>query len=92
MAPLSKYTYSIFDSNPHMSGGTTWPDHDDNEIAAESDDEAVDAVRDILETEAAGLDAADGYDVGQAIHALVWDADGLIVGDLRHMLTADDLA
>jgi hypothetical protein len=88
---VSIYTYTIFDANPNTSSGTAWPSHEDIEIEAESDAEALGAVRDVMSTEAAGLNASDGYDVGQRLYALVWDADTVIVGEPTYELTAEDL-
>lgn len=86
-----KYTYTIFDASPQSSSGTEWPTHTDMTIEADDDDEAIDEVRDVMSTEAAGLRPADGYEVGEAIHAIVWDADGTIVGQPTYELTKDDL-
>jgi hypothetical protein len=88
---MTNYTYTIFDASPHASSGTQWPSHTDVEIEADTDQEAVDAVRDVMDVEAAGLSTDDGYEVGQLIHALVWSEDGTIVGDIRYALTAADL-
>lgn len=88
---MSTYTYSIFDANPHSSSGTVWPSHDDVEIDAESDDEAIEAVLDVMSIEARGLNPQDGYDVGQRIYAIVWDGDTIIVGEPTYELTAEDL-
>jgi hypothetical protein len=88
---VTTYTYTLFDAHPNSSSGTAWPSHEDIAIEAESDDEAIEAVRDVMSIEAAGLDTADGYDVGQRLYALVWDADSMIVGDPTYELTAEDL-
>jgi hypothetical protein len=48
-------------------------------------------VREILESCAADCNLSDGYTVGQTLHALVWDADGTIVGEPKYVLTAEDL-
>ncbi len=88
---MAKYTYTIFDANPNDSSGTAWPDHDDVEIESDSDDEAIETVRATMSVEAAGLNASDGYDVGQRLYALVWDADEIIVGEPTYELTAEDL-
>jgi hypothetical protein len=85
------YTYTIYDSGPHSSSGTAWPTHEDIEIEAGSDEEAIEAVRDIMSTEAAGLNPTDGYDVGQRLYACVWDSDQVIVGEPTYTLTDDDL-
>jgi hypothetical protein len=86
----TSYTYSIFDSDPAASGNA-WDAHDSVEIEAESDEDALAQVRDILEIEAAGLSTADGYAVGQRLYATVWGPDETIVGQPTHELTAEDL-
>ena len=55
------YTYTIFDADPSASSGTAWPTHQDIEIEAASDEDALEAVRDVMSIESAGLSAADGY-------------------------------
>lgn len=85
------YTYTIFDADPNASSGTAWPTHTDVEIAADTDAEAIDAVRDAMEIEAAGLSAADGYEVGQRLYAIVWSEDGTIVGMPTYTLTDEDV-
>lgn len=88
---MSKYTYTIYDANPHTSSGTAWPTHQEVEIEAESDEDVLSEVEEIMETEAAGLSSADGYDVGQHLYALVWDSADIIVGQLTYALTTEDL-
>ncbi len=88
---MSKFTYTIFDANPNTSSGTAWDTHTDVEIEADSDQEAIDEVRDVMSIESSGLNAEDGYDVGQELHALVWDADETIVGTPTYEITADDM-
>lgn len=83
---MASYTYTIFDANPQSSSGTAWPSHQDVEI-----DEAVEAVREVMETEASGLSPDDGYDIGQRLYAIVWDSDEVIVGGPTYVLTAEDL-
>lgn len=85
------YQYTIFDADPDSSSGTQWTSHADIELEADSDEAAVAAVRDLLETEAAGLSEIDEYEVGQRIYALIWTPDGT-VEKISHELTADDLA
>lgn len=85
------FTYTIFDADPNQSGGTEWPTHSNLELEADSDDEAIEAVRDVMSTEAAGLNTSDGYDVGDKLHALIWDAAGTIIGTPTYELTAEDL-
>jgi hypothetical protein len=89
---VSAYTYTVFDGNPAASGGTAWPSHEDRQIDADSDREVLDMVLDIMSTEAAGLSVADGYDVGDRLYAIVWDADAIIVGEPTYALTAEDLS
>lgn len=88
---MATYTYTIFDANPASSSGGAWPSHEDTEIDADSAEDATSAVRAVLETQAAGLSASDGYDVGQRLYAVVWDADETIVGQPTYELTAEDL-
>jgi hypothetical protein len=88
---MAIYTYTIFDANPNSSSGTEWPTHDDIQIEADSDEEVTAEVRDVMSVEAAGLNTSDGYEVGDVLHALVWDADGTIVGTPTYELTAEDL-
>ena len=87
---MSEYTYSIFDSDPNVNG-SAWPTHDEIDLEAESDEEAVSEVQNILEIKAAGLYACDGYGVGDTLYAIVWDVDGLIVGEPTYDLTYEDL-
>lgn len=88
---MTTYTYTIFDANPNSSSGTAWPSHEDLEIEADSDADVIDAVRDVMSVEAAGLNEADGYDVGQKLYAIVWDADTIIVGEPTYEITAEDM-
>lgn len=88
---MATYTYTIFDADPGVSGPTQWSDHEDVEVEADSDSEAAAHVSAILETEAAGLNPSDGYEVGQTIYALVWGDDGAVVRKLSYEITADDL-
>lgn len=85
------YTYTIFDADPSTSGPRAWNAHSDIEVEASSDDDAISQVRDILRRAGAGLDAADGYEAGQQIFALVWTSDGGVVEKLAYTLTADDV-
>lgn len=88
---MADYTYTIFDANPNTSSGTAWPTHQDLDIEAESDEEALAAVRDVMSTEAAALNTEDGYQVGQLLYAIVWDENTVIVGEPTYELTAGDL-
>lgn len=86
-----QYTYSIFDSSPQESGDAAWPTHDGVKLDADSPEEAIEDVRDAMSVEAAGLNPSDGYSPGECIHAIVWDADGAIVGQPTYELTHEDL-
>lgn len=88
---MATHTYTIFDANPNTSGSCAWPSHDDVEIDADSDYEAEVFVRSVMEAEAAGLSTDDGYDVGDRLYAIVWDSDGVIVGEPTYEITADDI-
>lgn len=85
-----RYTYSIFDSHPSKAS-PAWPMHDQVEIEAEDDQAALAAVRNTLRVEAAGLNPADGYAVGDRIWAEVWDADEICIGPVSYVLKAADL-
>lgn len=85
------FTYTIFDADPHQVSGSAWTSHMDRDIEADSDADALDEVRDTMSIEAAGLSPADGYQVGQTLYALVWDADGVLVGEPRYEITEEDL-
>lgn len=95
---VATYTYSIYDSDPNVSGGTVWPTHEGAKIEIKADDDempnevAVRRVRRIMRREAAGLSTADGYEAGQKLYALVWDSEGLLVGSPTYELTEDDLS
>ena len=85
-----RYGYIIYDADP-ASGVNPWPSHAGATLEADSDDDAVECVRDALDVCAAVCDSADGYEAGDVLHAIVWDTDGRIVGTLRRVLTAEDL-
>lgn len=85
------FTYTIFDASPHVSSGTAWDTHTEESIEADSIEDAIQEVGDVLEIEAAGLSTADGYEAGQRLYALVWDEDGVIVGEPTYALTEEDL-
>jgi hypothetical protein len=87
---MTTYTYTIFDADPQSSSGTAWPDHTDIELEADDDSTAADAVRDAMEIEAAGL-SSDDYAVGDTLHAIVWDADGVVVATPTYRLTTEDV-
>lgn len=86
------YTYTIFDANPNESSGTAWDTHQDVAFVADSDDDARDDVRSVLETEACGLNPEDGYEAGQRLYALVWDEDDILIAQVSYELTEEDLA
>lgn len=88
---MATYTYSVYDSDPATSDGNVWPDHDNETIEAIDADDASAQVCDILGTCAASCDPADGYQVGDVLHALVWHEDGTVVSHPCHALTAGDL-
>lgn len=85
------YTYTIFDGEPNSWSGTEWPTHTQIEIEAESAADACDDVESVMSVEAAGLNACDGYSAGDVLHAIVWDADGIIVGTPTYTLTDEDI-
>jgi hypothetical protein len=87
-----KYTYTIFDADPNSSSNIAWPSHEDREIEAESDEAAIEAVRDVMSVEACGLHTSDGYEVGDRLYSIVWSADTGIVGEPTYLLTEDDLS
>ena len=89
---MAKYTYTIFDSNPNECGPCEWPSHCQVEIAADCADAALELVSQQLESEAAELYTSDGYEPGDHIHAIVWDAEGgRCVGQTVYTITAGDL-
>lgn len=88
---IKTYTYTIYDADPRANSGVAWDTHEDVEIEASSDAEALDAVRDIIEGEAVGLSRDDGYAAGDRLYALVWDADDVVVGTPSYALTDEDL-
>jgi len=89
---MTTYKYTIYDGNP-ASAADAWPDHDDEEFEADSDEEALAEVRDRMEILAAGLSAADGYEVGQHLYAHVAESETeRYVGAPTYELTEDDLA
>ena len=86
------FVYSVYDSNPATASEPAWPSHADVEIEADTAEEAVSDVRDALEVAAAGLSAADGYEIGQRIFAIIWHADGTVVASPTYSITEEDLA
>lgn len=85
------YSYTIFDADPQSSSVPAWDTHNGVELEADCDDDVISDVRHVLEIEAARLNEADGYEVGQRLYAIVWDADGIVVEQVSHELTAEDL-
>lgn len=88
---VATYTYTIFDHNPQSSDGNRWPSHEDITLEADSDEDAVEDVRDAMSIAAADLNPSDGYEPGDVIHAIVWGEDDMIVGQPTYTLTHDDL-
>ncbi len=88
---MATYTYTIFDADPQSSSGAQWPSHQDIEIEADCDADAVEEVESVMSVEAAGLNPSDGYEAGNSIHAIVWSDDGTIVGQPSYELTHQDL-
>ena len=83
---MKTYTLRISDG----PDGTIWPGYDAVSIRASSISAAATRAREILAREAAGLQAADGYAVGQTITARISDSRGLS-WRVDHILTASDL-
>lgn len=88
---MATYTYTIFDANPNSASGTAWASHTEEEVEADDNAGARAQVLGIMEVEAAGLDPSDGYDVGDTLYGLVWDADGVSAGQVEYTLTREDL-
>ena len=91
-AAASRFSYTIFDADPQTSGGSAWPSRSDVEIEAGDDAEAVALVEAALAAAASGLSGADGYEVGDTLHALVGEEDGTVVAHGRYVLPEADLA
>jgi hypothetical protein len=90
---MAQYTYTIYDANPMQANGMAWPSHEDIEIEADSDEEVMDDVRDVMSVEAAGLKTGDGYDVGQTLYALIHDVESDTLLDIvTYEITAEDLS
>ncbi len=88
---MTQYTYTIFDADPNSNNGGAWDTHTDVELEADSDEEAIAEVSDVMSTEAAGLSPVDGYEVGRRLYAIVWSEDETIVGQPTYELTHEDL-
>lgn len=87
---MRTYTYTIFDADPAVSGPSAWPHQEGIRFEAENDKQAVETARQALETACQALDSADGYDPGDQIHMLVWDADYVQIATLVEELGALD--
>jgi len=87
---MSRYTYTIFDGDP-ATGGVAWPNQTGVTLEAESDDEAVAQVTELLEDAAAELSVLDAYDPGDVVYSIVWREDGTVVGSPTHVLSVKDL-
>lgn len=85
----SKFTYSIFDSDPNTSGDTEWPGHAHAQLRAADLAAAEERVEEIMSS--ASYSEDDGYEVGQTVYAIIWDEDGTIVAEPTYELTAEDL-
>lgn len=70
---MMNFTYSIFDADPDVSG-SAWPSHDDVEIYAEDEDEAIADAVEVAELEGSACGA---YETGDRLWVLVWDADDI---------------
>jgi hypothetical protein len=89
---MKTYTYTIFDSNPHTSGGTAWPHQSGVNLQAASDEDARQLVKNRLVCECAALWVGDGYEVDQLIYTLIWNDDGVVIGNPpTYTLTAKNL-
>ena len=90
---MKTYTYAIFDSNPHTSGAAAWPHQNGATLLAASDEAARQLVKSCLVYACAvGLCPDDGYRVDQIIYTLIWNEDGVSVGNPpTYTLTAKDL-
>lgn len=85
------YTYSVFDANPAESGCSAWSGHDAEPFIAKTREDAIQHVRDVLETAADGLNPHDGYAEGDTLYATIWDSAGIIIAEPKYTLTAADL-
>ena len=83
------YAYSIFDGDPNEDGSPAWPTH--NQVVIRATPSAERDVQHVLSVEAAGLYRSDGYEPGQTLHAIIWDASGQVVGTPTYTITAEDL-
>jgi hypothetical protein len=89
---MKTYTYNIFDSNPHTSGAAARPHPTDAVLLASSDAHVRQLVKSRLMHACAALWPDDGYSVDQVIYTLIWNEDGVVVGNSpTYTLTAEDL-
>lgn len=84
-------TFSIFDADPNASGSSPWPDHTDESIDIEALEDADEAVLYLLDLYATGVPRADGYVVGDVLHALIWDSEKTQIGHVTLTLTTEHL-
>jgi len=89
-AEESVYTYTLYDGDPDSSGGCELGEVD-QELVADSLEEAVEEVEELLSLEAAGLSREQGYEAGDRLYALVWDHQGCVTAKVIHVLTDEDL-
>lgn len=82
MTTDTTYTYEFFDAH---SGPYGWDI--EGEIEADSDEDAVAQVREILRPEVDGLSREPDYDEGDLVWALIWDEDGMIVAQIKEPVT-----
>jgi hypothetical protein len=88
---MTTYRYTIYDAFSDGKYDTAWDTHTWVELQAESYAEAREKVFDVMREEAADLSPADGYAAGDALHAIVWDDDGMIVASRTYIITGEDL-
>lgn len=82
------YAYTIYDRDPSRGPALTLAE--DVAVEADTEDEAVDELRDAIEVAAAGLSPEDGYAVGDTIVGHL-ECDGVIVRTVTYALTSEDL-
>ena len=78
---MSTYTYTVFDANPHTSSGTAWPHAQELSVEAATDADARKLVLSSLTRMCSTLGLEDGYVPGQRIYTLVWNQDGVLIGN-----------
>lgn len=84
---MEKFTYTIFDGNPHQSGPTAWPGHSEVEIEADTPEDVL--VEALAEARAEG-EASGEYENGDRLWVLVWNADNSIVAEGAVTLDVED--